>query len=51
VGTALGRNPVPFIIPCHRVVRADGSLGEYSGGGPEVKQRILAYEGVSGVGR
>jgi methylated-DNA-[protein]-cysteine S-methyltransferase len=46
VGTALGRNPIPFIIPCHRVVRADGSLGEYSGGGPEVKQRILAYEGV-----
>jgi hypothetical protein len=32
-------------------VRADGTLGEYSGGGPEVKQRILAYEGVSGVGR
>jgi len=46
VGTALGRNPIPFIIPCHRVVRADGSLGEYSGGGPEVKQRILAYEGA-----
>src|SRR5262249_55181112 len=41
VGTALGHNPVPFIIPCHRVVRADGSLGEYSGGGPEVKVRVL----------
>jgi O-6-methylguanine DNA methyltransferase len=46
VGTALGRNPVPFIIPCHRVVRSDGSLGEYSGGGPEVKVRVLTYEGV-----
>ena len=45
-GTALGRNPVPFIIPCHRVVRTDGSLGEYSGGGPEVKLRVLTYEGV-----
>ncbi len=46
VGTALGHNPVPFLIPCHRVVRADGSLGEYSGGGPAVKARVLAYEGV-----
>jgi O-6-methylguanine DNA methyltransferase len=46
VGTALGRNPIPFIIPCHRVVRADGSLGEYSGGGPAVKLRVLAYEGA-----
>lgn len=46
VGTALGRNPIPFIIPCHRVVRADGSLGEYSGGGPEMKVRVLRSEGV-----
>lgn len=46
VGTALAHNPTPFIIPCHRVVRADGSLGEYSGGGPAVKARVLAYEGV-----
>lgn len=46
VGTALGRNPVPFIIPCHRVVRSDGGLGEYSGGGPEAKIRVLSYEGV-----
>lgn len=46
VGTALGHNPVPFIIPCHRVVRSDGSLGEYSGGGPEVKLRVLTFEGV-----
>jgi methylated-DNA-[protein]-cysteine S-methyltransferase len=46
VGTALGHNPIPFIIPCHRVVRADGSLGEYSGGGPAVKERVLTLEGV-----
>jgi O-6-methylguanine DNA methyltransferase len=46
VGTALGHNPIPFLIPCHRVVRSDGSLGEYSGGGPAMKQRVLAFEGV-----
>ena len=46
VGSALGRNPIPLLIPCHRVVRSDGSPGEYSGGGPEVKLRVLSYEGV-----
>lgn len=46
VGTALGRNPIPLLIPCHRVVRSDGSPGEYSGGGPEVKLRVLSHEGV-----
>jgi O-6-methylguanine DNA methyltransferase len=46
VGTALGHNPIPFIVPCHRVVRSDATFGEYSGGGPEVKLRILEWEGV-----
>lgn len=46
VGTALGHNPIPVLIPCHRVVRTDGTLGEYSGGGPAVKQRILEAEGL-----
>lgn len=46
VGTALGHNPIPFIIPCHRVVRSDGSLGEYSGGGPAMKVKVLNWEGV-----
>lgn len=46
VGTALGHNPVPLIVPCHRVVRSDGTLGQYSLGGPSVKRRILAAEGV-----
>jgi methylated-DNA-[protein]-cysteine S-methyltransferase len=46
VGTALGHNPIPFIIPCHRVVRADGTIGEYSGGGPAMKERVLLMEGV-----
>jgi methylated-DNA-[protein]-cysteine S-methyltransferase len=46
VGTALGHNPLPYLIPCHRVVRADGTLGEYSGGGPARKERVLLYEGA-----
>lgn len=46
VGSALGHNPVPLIIPCHRVVRSDWGLGEYSLGGPAVKRRILAAEGL-----
>jgi O-6-methylguanine DNA methyltransferase len=46
VGTALGHNPVPLIVPCHRVVRSDGSIGQYSLGGPENKRTILAAEGL-----
>jgi len=46
VGTALGHNPIPFIIPCHRVVRSDGTLGEYSGGGPAMKVKVLDWEGA-----
>lgn len=45
VGTALGANPVPFLIPCHRVVRSDGTLGNY-GLGPPVKRQLLKIEGV-----
>ena len=33
VGQALGRNPIPIVIPCHRVIASNGSLGGYSGGG------------------
>jgi O-6-methylguanine DNA methyltransferase len=46
VGTALAHNPVPLVVPCHRVVRSDGLLGNYSLGGPENKRRILASEGL-----
>ena len=46
VGTALARNPVPYLIPCHRVVRSDGSVGEYGGGGPVAKRMVLRLEGV-----
>jgi O-6-methylguanine DNA methyltransferase len=43
VGTALGRNPVPFIVPCHRVLRSDGSLGGYAFG-LGLKERLLKME-------
>jgi O-6-methylguanine DNA methyltransferase len=46
VGTALGHNPVPLIVPCHRVIRTDGSIGQYSLGGPDNKRTILAAEGL-----
>jgi O-6-methylguanine DNA methyltransferase len=46
VGTALGHNPIPIFVPCHRVVRSDGTLGEYSLGGPAVKEQVLAFEGA-----
>ena len=47
VGAALARNPVPVRIPCHRVIRADGQLGDYSGeGGAAGKAALLAAEGV-----
>lgn len=46
VGTALAGNPVTFVIPCHRVVRADGRIGQYGAGGPEAKREVLALEGV-----
>jgi O-6-methylguanine DNA methyltransferase len=46
VGSALRKNPVPLLIPCHRVVRSDGNIGEYALGGSGNKRAILAYEGV-----
>jgi O-6-methylguanine DNA methyltransferase len=46
VGSALGHNPVPLLIPCHRVVRSDGQLGDYSMGGTAVKRALLDFEGA-----
>jgi O-6-methylguanine DNA methyltransferase len=46
VGTALAHNPVPLVVPCHRVVRSDGMIGQYSMGGPDAKRTILAAEGL-----
>jgi methylated-DNA-[protein]-cysteine S-methyltransferase len=49
VGTACGRNPIPIVIPCHRVTAAGGRLGGYSGlGGLETKRFLLALEGGQG---
>jgi methylated-DNA-[protein]-cysteine S-methyltransferase len=46
-GQALGANPVPIIVPCHRIVAAGGKLGGFSApGGPKTKERLLALEGV-----
>jgi len=45
VGQANGANPIPIFIPCHRVINTGGKLGGYSGGGPEVKKRLLELEG------
>lgn len=43
VGTAVSRNPVAFLIPCHRVIRADGEFGNFKWG-PDLKNRILIWE-------
>jgi len=45
VGNALARNPFPLVIPCHRAVRSDGSLGGFQGG-LELKRSLLEMEGV-----
>ncbi|WP_329290573.1 methylated-DNA--[protein]-cysteine S-methyltransferase [Streptomyces pseudovenezuelae] len=45
VGTAMGSNPLPVVVPCHRVVESDGGIGGF-GGGLETKRKLLALEGV-----
>ncbi|MER7948449.1 methylated-DNA--[protein]-cysteine S-methyltransferase [Streptomyces sp. NPDC096079] len=45
VGAAMGANPLPVVVPCHRVVESDGGLGGF-GGGLETKRQLLALEGV-----
>jgi methylated-DNA-[protein]-cysteine S-methyltransferase len=49
VGLANGRNPIAVIVPCHRVIGADGSLTGFGGGLPR-KQWLLAHEGLPGTG-
>lgn len=46
VGNALGSNPVPILIPCHRIIGADGRIGGFTGG-LRAKRRLLAMEGIS----
>jgi len=51
VGQALGRNPVAIIVPCHRVLGADGKMGGFSAnGGVSTKRRMLEIEGAAEVG-
>jgi methylated-DNA-[protein]-cysteine S-methyltransferase len=45
-GSALARNPIPIVIPCHRVLRSGGVVGNY-GGGPEMKAQLLHLEGAN----
>ena len=47
VANAIGRNPYPIKIPCHRVIRSDGKLGGYTAkGGVKVKKKLLKKEGI-----
>lgn len=46
VGSACANNPLPLVVPCHRVVRSDGSIGQYLGG-TEAKQALLAMEAIT----
>ena len=45
VGSACGANPIPIIIPCHRIISQDGSIGGFTGG-LEIKRKLLAIEGI-----
>ena len=48
VANAIGKNPLAPLIPCHRVIRSDGSLGGYSGkGGIKTKRLLLKKEGIT----
>jgi methylated-DNA-[protein]-cysteine S-methyltransferase len=46
VGLANGKNPLPIIVPCHRIIKSDGSLGGYSSG-IEIKKKLLKIEGIN----
>jgi methylated-DNA-[protein]-cysteine S-methyltransferase len=48
VGQANGANPIPIVLPCHRVLASGGGIGGY-GGGLDMKRQLLALEGVTGV--
>ena len=48
VGQALGKNPLPIIVPCHRVVASDGKLGGF-GGGMEMKKHLISLEASASI--
>ncbi len=45
VGNAMGKNPVLLLVPCHRIIKSDGSLGGFSAG-PDLKKKLLSIEGI-----
>lgn len=45
VGSAVGKNPIQYVVPCHRIIKKDGSIGEYAAG-TRIKKAILLQEGV-----
>ncbi len=47
IGQAMRRNPFPLVVPCHRVVASNGTLGGYSAGGPAIKALLLGHEGAA----
>jgi methylated-DNA-[protein]-cysteine S-methyltransferase len=49
VGTVMNRNPIPIVLPCHRIVGANGSLTGYAGG-LDVKRQLLELEGATPLG-
>jgi thiamine-phosphate diphosphorylase len=46
VGNVMAKNPLPLLVPCHRVLPSDGKIGTYSMGGPEIKRKLLENEGA-----
>lgn len=44
VGSALKNNPYPLVIPCHRVIKSTGDIGQYSRGGASVKKKLVEFE-------
>ena len=49
VGNAMAGNPIPVVVPCHRVIRSDGAMGRY-GNDPRWKERLLVHEGWARAG-
>jgi methylated-DNA-[protein]-cysteine S-methyltransferase len=49
VGQANGANPIPIVLPCHRVIASGGGIGGYGGGLP-MKRQLLALEGIDAIG-
>ncbi|BBP45580.1 hypothetical protein THMIRHAS_09530 [Thiosulfatimonas sediminis] len=49
VGSAMRKNPYPIIVPCHRVIKSNGQIGDYALGGKAIKAKLLQLEGIEVV--